>query len=36
MLDQLYVDNKYQGQGIGKKLFQLSAKKAKQWEVNPQ
>ena len=32
-LDQLYVDNMYQGQGVGKKLFFLSAKKARLWDV---
>jgi predicted N-acetyltransferase YhbS len=34
LLDQLFVDNKYQGQGIGKNLFRLSAEKAKEWDVN--
>ena len=31
LLDQLFVDNKYQNQGIGKKLFYLSADKAREW-----
>ena len=34
LLDQLFVDNKYQGQGIGKKLFHLSAEKAREWGVD--
>jgi len=34
LLDQMFVDNKYQGQGIGKKLFRLSEEKAKQWGVD--
>jgi len=34
LLDQLFVDNKYQNQGIGKRLFYLSAEKAKQWSID--
>jgi len=34
LLDQLFIDNKYQNQGIGKKLFCLSAEKAKEWCVD--
>lgn len=34
LLDQLFIDNKHQGQGIGKKLFHLSAKKALEWKVD--
>ena len=34
LLDQLFVDNKYQNQGIGKKLFYRPAEKAKEWGVD--
>ena len=34
LLDQMLVDNKYQGQGIGKELFRMSAEKAKEWGVD--
>jgi len=34
LLDQLFIDNKYQNQGIGKKLFYLSAEKVKEWDVD--
>ena len=34
LLDQIFVSNKFQGLGIGKKLFFLSAEKVKQWNVD--
>jgi len=34
LLDQIFISNEYQNQGIGKKLFHLSAEKAKQWGVD--
>ena len=34
LLEQLFVSNEYQGRGIGKKLFRLSAEKAKLWGVD--
>jgi len=34
LLDQLFVDNKHQGQGIGKELFRLAVEKAKEWDVD--
>ena len=34
LLDQIFVSNEYQGHGIGKKLFYLSAEMAKQWGVD--
>ena len=34
LLDQLFVSNEYQGRGIGKRLFQLSAEKAREWGVD--
>ena len=34
LLDQLFIDNKYQNQGIGKKLFHLSAQKVKEWDAD--
>jgi len=34
LLDQLFVDNQYQNNGIGKMLFYMSAEKAKEWGVD--
>ena len=34
LLDQIFVDNKYQGKGIGKELFRLAVEDAKQWDVD--
>ena len=34
LLDQFFVDNKYQNKGIGKKLFFQSVEKAKEWGVD--
>jgi len=34
LLDQMFVDNKYQGKGIGKRLFRLSAENVKEWGVD--
>jgi len=33
LLDQMFVDNKYQGCGIGKELFRISVEKVKEWSV---
>jgi len=34
LLDQLFIDNKHQNQGIGKKLFALVAEQAIKWQVD--
>jgi len=33
LLDQMFVDNKYQGRGIGKELFRISVEKIKEWNI---
>jgi len=34
LLDQMFVDNNYQGCGIGKELFRLAVKTVKEWDVD--
>jgi len=34
LLDQLFVDNQHQNQGIGKTLFQKCTQQAKSWNIN--
>jgi len=34
LLDQMFVDNKYQERGIGKELFYLAVESVKEWGVD--